>query len=91
MKPETMILEDGSEIVLIHWLRQPRFGKHYLACMPGLTSFSAGGDGNGLVLGFRSSPVLRTEDTRGVSCPLCKGTKEFKEAEQELKALLGRR
>ncbi len=66
MTPETMILEDGSEIVLIHFL----LPTGSIACMPGI-SFTKD------VLA-RGKPIPRSQAPEAVSCPVCKNTEFFK-------------
>lgn len=58
MTPETMILADGSEIIPVHYLSNGR-----LACIPGLTDFSA--------LQYRPKPWLRSDSVESVTCPVC--------------------
>ena len=72
MTPETMILPDGSEITVVHLLVVPRFGRSYIACMPGLVDFSQSRE--------VGRPVMRTDECRSVTCPLCKGTEKHKQA-----------
>lgn len=72
MSPETMILADGTEITTIHYLVQPKFKAPYIACTPGLEDFTAGK--------YRSSPWIRSDETKAVTCPMCKKTAEFMEA-----------
>lgn len=72
MKTDTMFLADGSEIVPVHFLTTPEFGKPAIACMPGLFDFTAGK--------HRAVPVLRTDEPRSVTCPMCKRTKFFENA-----------
>ena len=81
MTPPTMILEDGSEIVLQHFL-VPAEGrsKAHLACLPGLTDFASGQ--------FRGMPWIRTDEPRSVSCPMCKETQEYKAALVNLRNLI---
>ncbi len=79
MKPETMILPDGKEVNTIHFL-DTSTGIQRIACIPGLTSFSSSQ--------FRQHPWLRTDEVRSVNCPLCKATKEFKDAELNLNNVL---
>ena len=81
MIPETMILKDGQEITVIHFLAQPKWEKPRIACMPGLKDFSANQ--------YRECPFLRTDEVRSVTCPTCKGTEDFKKAEQVLIAAVG--
>jgi hypothetical protein len=79
MIPETMILPDGQEVNTIHFL-DTKTNVPRIACIPGLTSFSASP--------FRQHPWLRTDEVRGVNCPLCKATKEFTDAEFNLNNVL---
>lgn len=76
MTPETLILADGSEVTAIHFLVVPMFGMNRIACMPGLSNFNA--------MATRHQPVHRTDETRSVTCPMCKGTKEYREAAEKL-------
>lgn len=78
MRAETMILEDGSEITAIHLLVIPTYGKHRMACMPGLFDFASGK--------YRAAPWMRTEEPRSVTCPLCKMTVEFAEIKNKMLA-----
>lgn len=71
MTPETMILEDGSEIATVHFLATPLYGLPRIACMPGLQDFASGP--------FRQAPLIRTDEVKSVNCPLCKLTADFKE------------
>ncbi len=74
MSPETMVLADGSEITVIHYLVQPRFGRSYVACMPGLESLSQDKQ--------RGHPLLRTDEYRSANCPMCKASADYKKAAQ---------
>lgn len=69
MTPETMILADGSEVTVIHFLFHPEFGQPRIACMPGLTDFASGK--------YRQSPHIRTDEVRSVTCGLCKKTVDY--------------
>lgn len=80
MKPETIILTDGSEVTLVHFLFLGR-----IACMPGLDNLAASGAPNAA----RLAPHVRTEDPRGgVTCPHCLKSEEFKRTEAEHKRIL---
>lgn len=82
MKAETIILADGSEVALIHFLKD---GK--IVCMPGLKDFASGGTPNQQ----RIAPHLRTDDPRGgVTCPQCQKTNEFRDAVTDAKMVLSR-
>lgn len=81
MKPETMILADGSEVVLVHLLFTPAFGDSRISCLPGLKDFSSGK--------YRQMPHLRTDDVRSVTCPVCKRTDDFKAGSEELRSKIG--
>ncbi len=70
MNPETMILPDGSEVVVIHYLSQPKYGKLFVACMPGVEDF----------VQPTARPIMRTDECRSVTCPLCKATEVHKKA-----------
>ena len=81
MIPEKMILADGSEVTVIHFLFHPEFGAERIACMPGLTIFSSGK--------FRQVPHIRTDDVRAVNCPLCKKTADYSEGIGKIRGKVG--
>jgi hypothetical protein len=74
MQPATTILEDGKEIVLIHFVIQD--GTR-IACTPNLEVLSANR--------FRSVPVIRSDNINAVTCPVCKRTNDFRKAEVDAK------
>lgn len=59
MTPETVILPNGQQVVLIHFL-----DKGKIACMPHLKDMAANLQ--------RAAPHIRTDAIEGVTCPLCK-------------------
>ena len=95
MADQVMLLPDGTEIHLIHfiYLSPPgvvaAVGRRLtgaadtwkIACVPNMTQFSASGD--------RASPWRRSEDVRAVTCPLCSRTEFFVAAERQLRETLG--
>lgn len=72
MTLQTTFLADGSEIVVVHYLVQPRFGKPHLACIPTMQDFGRTVSGG--------APIMRTDECRSVTCPLCKRTEAHKKA-----------
>lgn len=78
MNAQTMILEDGSEINLVHFqyfvptglLDTP--GEWRIACTPALNKLQAHPG--------RGYSMTRSEDPRAVNCPLCKKAEQFKTA-----------
>jgi len=81
MTPETMILADGSEVTVIHFLFHPEFGQSRIACMPNLRVFSASK--------FRQLPHIRTDDVRAVNCPLCEKTADYSEGIRKIRGKVG--
>ena len=80
MDNQTMVLEDGREIILIHFA--VRNGKGYkIACVPGLENFHAFNRGH---------PWHRTEEVKAVTCKVCKSTAEFKQARIDYDTAVGR-
>ncbi len=89
MKMQEMVLEDGTTLLLIHFLFQsPRgvlqiTGRPLLpseftwkiACTPNLMEFGADRS--------RECPWMRSDDPRAVTCPLCKATEIFQQRLQE--------
>jgi hypothetical protein len=87
---QIMLLEDGTEVYLVHFIYLSPAGTAHatgkrlasasdtykIACLPNLLQLSAH---NG-----RPVPYRRTEDVRGVNCPLCKKTAEFEAATKQL-------
>lgn len=84
--PATMILEDGSGLVLIHFMFQSPAGMirlkgiplgasgeetWKLACVPNMTEMAQAHN--------RPLPMHRTDDPRAVTCPQCRETQEFRE------------
>ena len=67
MDDQTMILEDGTEVLLIHFLC---CGK--IVCTPNSGDMAA--------TPLRSYPLNRTEEIVAVTCPLCKRTEKFIQA-----------
>jgi hypothetical protein len=76
MTPQTTILEDGTEVTLIHFLCETKDGLR-LACTPNLEVLCASR--------IRHIPHMRSEEITAVTCPICKRTNEFKHAETEAK------
>jgi hypothetical protein len=89
---QTMLKEDGTEMVLIHFVYRSPAGLAYssgavlnpqadwtwkLACSPNLTEMHAQAS--------RPFPYHRSDDPRAVTCPACKDTEAFKDAEGMLK------
>lgn len=72
MTPETTILPDGREVVLIHFLARNDFNGGHIACMPGLKDMASNQ--------YRQSPHMRTDSPDGVTCVMCKKTAEFRHA-----------
>lgn len=81
MTPETMILADGSEVTVVHFLCHPEFGADRIACMPGLTDFASGK--------FRQVPHLRTDEVRSVTCKMCQKTADYAKESELLRNLIG--
>lgn len=81
MNLETIITADGKELVPIHFVSGSPLK---IACMPGLTTFSATSGVNQ----SRLCPYQRTDDTRAVTCPSCIRSLEFTRAESEMNAAL---
>ena len=84
VNPTTILLEDGREVVLIHFVypRPNGYGGEVwkIACMPNLTgSFG------------KTTPNLKSGEVKAVTCPLCKETGEFASAVATYKALMKRR
>lgn len=73
IKEQVMVLADGSEIVLVHWVMREN-GVPRIACVPNLREMHAHA---------RPYPWMRTEDTQAVTCPNCKHTPEFEKAEAD--------
>lgn len=69
MNYQTMILEDGSELNLVHF-QYVIDGVWHIACTPGLTIMHAHER--------RGYPWIRSEDPRACNCPMCKATEQFK-------------
>lgn len=69
MTPETMILLNGSEVIVTHFLVTADFGPGKIACVPGLTNFSASP--------IRAVPWIRSSELGAVNCPLCKKSKDY--------------
>lgn len=90
-----MICEDGSEIIVIHYLyRSPKGtidseGEPLpgvppemtlkIACTPNMTKLSANE--------VRNFPVMRTEEMGAVTCPLCKDSVFFKRSIEQQAAM----
>ena len=80
MKPETMILADGTEITIVHFVVTQSKGyrtRPFIACVPGLENFASNSQ--------RENPWMRTDEPRSVTCPLCKGSKEHAEALEKVR------
>lgn len=71
-----MILEDGSELLLIH-LALPESDR--VACAPHMAETCA--------QPMRAWPYQRTGDPRAVTCPYCKETPDYATAAAPLQAL----
>jgi hypothetical protein len=72
MTLETIILADGSEVTLIHFLVIPKYGRQFLACMPGLEDFAQSRE--------IGRPIFRTDECRSITCPMCKATTAHRKA-----------
>jgi hypothetical protein len=78
MTPQTMVLEDGSRITAVHLSIMVPVEEadaiiagavvERIACAPRMPDLSAAG---------KMAPVVRTDDPRIVSCPLCKMSKQY--------------
>ena len=69
MDPDTVMLTDGSSVVLMHFLAGER-----IACMPNmLPKYMSANKG-------RLSPHCRTDSAAGVTCPMCKVTEVWRSA-----------
>ncbi len=92
MLNQTMILEDGSTLILVHFVYQSPRGTTQsegepltpektwkVACAPNMVEIAA--------QTTRSFPYQRTDDARAVSCPACQKTKEFRQAADALNAI----
>ena len=66
MKPETVVSPLGIENVLIHYIVEGR-----IACMPNLLPKDMSSNKE------RAAPHMRTDAKAGVTCPMCKRTKEW--------------
>lgn len=89
-----MLLEDGTQLLLIHFLyRSPQgltkaagralvtpIETWKIACVPDLMEMST--------TATRQCPWQRTDEVRAVTCPLCKDTEVYKEAYDQLNAAL---
>ena len=82
MIPETVVLADGSQVTLIHFVN----GAGCIACMPGLKNLSASSGVNQQ----RLTPHLRSGETGAVTCPTCKKTPDYTGAEVGLRNALAR-
>ena len=71
MKAETVILPDGKEVTLIHYI-DPSSGK--IVCMPNLLLKDMG------TSKMRIAPHIRSDYAGAVTCPMCKNTQEWKAA-----------
>lgn len=69
MKPETCLGSDGREVVLIHFELDRK-----IVCMPNMLPKDMASSKE------RSAPHMRTGAAAGVTCPMCKKTKEWAEA-----------
>ena len=83
MKHQVMLLPSGKEIILIHFVTHDEFGQERIACLPNLEQFSVAHD--------RLIPVHRSLEARAVTCPLCKDTPLWKEADEAMTLLRLRR
>ena len=81
MKQQVMILEDGSEINLIHYVHKVR-NVNKIACVPTLPEAD-------MCLGKKWYVWQRSDDPRAVSCPMCKATQEYQETVTFMKSVLG--
>ena len=77
---QTMILEDGSEIILIHYLTIMDGSEpvQKIACSPNVETFG--------VTRARPFPLHRTQEVGVVNCPLCHKTEEYKRAVEQVAA-----
>ncbi len=86
MKEQIQILEDGTQVLLIHLVYRSPAGltssigepvapdrppTWKIACTPNLLEMAA--------TQSRAHPWLRTDDPRAVSCPMCKKTPVFQD------------
>lgn len=71
MKPETIVLPNGQEVTLIHFEKESR-----IVCMPNLLPKDMPSNKE------RAAPHMRTDFAGGVTCPMCKRTKEWVEAKK---------
>lgn len=69
MDPETVILENGDVVALIHYCPNGR-----IACMPGLQLKDMAAQIE------RQTPHIRAVAAAGVTCPMCKKTPLYKAA-----------
>jgi hypothetical protein len=72
VRPETVILEDGSEVNTVHYAYLSG-GRYVVACTPNLETFHAGND--------RLTPWIRTGSTQAVTCPRCLESDAFRIAQ----------
>ncbi len=90
-----MILPDGRQVLLVHFLYQAPVGlteaggtplggsgdqTWKIACVPGLTEMHA--------TGGRSHPWQRTNDVRATTCPNCMASAPYQRAKRELETAL---
>ncbi len=85
MTPQTMVLEDGTRITVIHLavmnhdqesltIGDPTWR---LACAPNVPDLSANG---------RMAPLSRSDDPRSVNCPLCLKSAAYIAAMERIRA-----
>ncbi len=89
---QVMLREDGSKQLLVHFTFLSPAGTtkvegmslggsgpptHKIACVPNLVQLSSHMK--------RSMPWHRTDDPRAVTCPMCEGTQEYKDAMNALR------
>ena len=97
MIPQTAILEDGTEVTLIHLVFLSPVGliegagkplsslgeSWKIACMPNLLEMSQQQN--------RAAPFMRSDDPRAVTCPNCKQSEQYRRGIEQVEALTRRR
>ncbi len=71
MNAETTVTADGRQVVLIHFLLDNK-----IVCMPNLLTKDMSAST------IRITPIMRTDSAAGVTCAMCKRTKEWVEAKK---------
>jgi hypothetical protein len=69
VKPETVMTPEGREVTLIHFVKEGR-----IVCMPNMLPKDMAATKE------RMTPHMRTGEPSGVTCPMCKRTKEWAES-----------